>query len=166
MGCYLENITTGNKLFKSFQVFLRRYFPGRYFMFFFRCWWVHKTFCDALERLFTKKFMSTEASNIISELKIDTVLQNLNNPKVQEVQGRSIQIKSKGLNGDYGKTLQYRLTYIQMVSVIQLLHLSFKVNNFELRWFYTEKATIFIFASILIIFWYKDNIHVNILKQF
>ena len=89
MGCYLENI--------HFQVFLRRYFPGRYFMFFFRCWWVHKTFCGALERLFTKKFMSTKASNIISELKIDTVLQNLNNPKVQEVQRRSIQIKSKGV---------------------------------------------------------------------
>ena len=54
-------------------------------MIFFRCWWVHETFCDALKRLFIKKFMSTEASNIISRLKIDTVLQNLNDPKVQDV---------------------------------------------------------------------------------
>ena len=63
-------------------------------------------FCDALERLFIKMFTSTENSNIISQLKIDTVLQNLNNPKVQDVLRRYIQVRSKGLNGDYGKTPQ------------------------------------------------------------
>ena len=54
-----------------------------------------------------KKFMSTEDSNIIIQLKIDTILQNLNNPKVQDVLRRYILVKSKGLNGDYGKTPQY-----------------------------------------------------------
>ena len=63
-------------------------------------------FCDALERLFIKMFTSTENSNIISQLKIDTVLQNLNNPKVQDVLRRYIQVRSKGLNSDYGKTPQ------------------------------------------------------------
>ena len=77
--------------------------------------------------------MSTEDSNIISQLKIDTILQNLIDPKVQDVLRRYIQVKLKGLNGDYGKTPQYWLTYIQMVSDLQLLHYSLKVNNFELK---------------------------------
>ena len=64
--------------------------------------------------------MSTEGSNIMNQLKIDTVLQHLNDPKVQDVLRRYIQVKSKGLNGDYGKTPQYWLTYIQMVSDLQL----------------------------------------------
>ena len=33
-----------------------------------------------------------------------------------------------------------------------------------LRWFYIEKTKIFIFATSLLLFWYKDNIYVNILK--
>ena len=102
-------------------------------MIFFRCWWVHETFWDSLERLFIKKFMSTEDNNIFSQLKIDTVLPNLNNPKVQDILRRYIQVKSKRLNGDYGKTSQCWLTYIQMVSELQLLHFSLKVNNFELK---------------------------------
>ena len=60
-----------------------------------------------MERLFIKKIMSTEDSNIVSQLKLDTVLQNLNDPKVQDVLRRYIQVKSKGLNGDYGKTSQH-----------------------------------------------------------
>ena len=77
--------------------------------------------------------MSTEDSNIISQLKIDTALQNVNDSKVQDVLRRYIQVKSKGLNGDYSKTPQYWLTYIQMVYDLQLLHYSLKVNNFELK---------------------------------
>ena len=76
--------------------------------------------------------MSTEDNNIISHLKIDTILQNLIDPKVQDVLRRYIQVKLKGLNGDYDKTPQYWLTYIQMVSELHLLHFPFKVNNFEL----------------------------------
>ena len=77
--------------------------------------------------------MSTEDSNIISQLKIDTILQNLIDPKVQDVLRRYIQVKLKGLNGDYGKMPQYWLTYIQMVSELHLLHFPLKVNNFELK---------------------------------
>ena len=77
--------------------------------------------------------MSTEDSYIISQLKIDTVLKILNDLKVQDVLRRYIQVKSKGLNGDYGKMRQYWLTYIQVVSDLQLLHCSLKVNNFELK---------------------------------
>ena len=66
--------------------------------------------------------MSTEDSNIISQLKIDTALQNLNDPKVQEVLRKYIQVKWKGLNGDHGKTPQYWFTYIQMVFDLQLFY--------------------------------------------
>ena len=76
--------------------------------------------------------MSTEDNNIISHLKIDTILQNLIDPKVQDVLRRYIQVKLKELNGDYDKTPQYWLTYIQMVSELHLLHFPLKVNNFEL----------------------------------
>ena len=60
-----------------------------------------------MKRLFIKKIMSTEDINIVSQLKLDTVLQNLNDPKVQDVLRKYIQVKSKGLNGDYGKTSQH-----------------------------------------------------------
>ena len=137
IGCYLESITTGNKLFKCFlnisKFSWECIFQEDISWSSFRYWWVHKTFSDALERLLTKIFMSTEDSNIISQLKIDTILQNLIDAKVQDVLRRYIQVKLKGLNGDYGKTPQYWLTYIQMVSELHLLHFPLKVNNFELK---------------------------------
>ena len=85
------------------ELFWRRYFPGG-------CWWICKMFCDASERLFMKRFMSTEDRNIISQLKIETSFKKLNDPKVRDSLRRYIQVKSKGLNGHYGKTLQYWLT--------------------------------------------------------
>ena len=91
--------------------------------------------------------MSTEYSNIISQLKIDTVPQNLNDPKIQYVLRRYIEVKSRELNGDYGKTPQYWLTYIQMVSDLQLLHYSLKVNNSELKMKCWEKLLRLCFTS-------------------
>ena len=134
MDCYMESIATGNKLFKFFINISKKFSWEAIFQedisWSFFSWWVHETFCDALERLFTKKFMRTEDSSIISQLRI---LQNLNDPKVEDILRRYIQVKSKGLKAHYGKTLQYWLTYIQMVSELQFFHFSLKVNNFELK---------------------------------
>ena len=88
---------------------------------------------QCFEEIIHKEVHEHRRQQHFSQLKFNTVLQNLNYPKVQDVLRRYIQVKSKGLNGDYGKTPQYWLTYIQMVSDLQLLHYSLKVNNFELK---------------------------------
>ena len=122
-------------------------------------------FCNALDRVFIKKFMSREDSNIISQLKIDTVLQNLNDPKVQDVLRRYIPVKSEGLNGDYGKTPQYWLTYIKMVSELQLLHFSLKVNNSELKIKCWEKLLQLYFTTNKIHYYRCETFYVEQMKN-
>ena len=109
--------------------------------------------------------MSREDSNIISQLKIDTVLQNLNDPKVQDVLRRYIPVKSEGLNGDYGKTPQYWLTYIKMVSELQLLHFSLKVNNSELKIKCWEKLLPLCFTTNKIHYYRYGTFYVEQMKN-
>ena len=77
--------------------------------------------------------MSANDVNVISQLKIESAQQKIDEPEVYDVMRRYNEVKSKGLNGDFGRTPQYWLNYIIMVSQLQLLQFALKVNNFELK---------------------------------
>ena len=108
-------------------------------LFFLRCWWIHETFSDAIERLFVQHFMRPEDLEIISSLKLRTNEKGSNyigraaGQGVDEVIERYKKLRSKGLNGDFGKTQQYWLIYTSMINQIQMLHMAIKTNDLSLK---------------------------------
>ena len=52
---------------------------------------------------------------------------------VDEVTERYKKLRSKGLNGDCGKTPQYWLIYTRIINQIQMLHLAIKINDLSLK---------------------------------
>ena len=52
---------------------------------------------------------------------------------VDEVIERYKKLRSKGLNGDFGKILQCWLIYTSMINQIQMLHMTIKTNDLSLK---------------------------------
>ena len=57
----------------------------------------------------------------------------LNNETVINLVHKYNQIKEKGLNGELGKTPQFWLKYMEMVSKLHLFHFAINTNNYSLK---------------------------------
>ena len=83
--------------------------------------------------------MRPEALEIISLLKLCTneegsnYIERATDQGVDEVIERYKKLRSKGLNGDFGKTQQYWLIYTSMINQIQMLHMAIKTNDLSLK---------------------------------
>ena len=83
--------------------------------------------------------MRPEDLEIISSLKLRTneegsnYIERATGQGVDKVIERYKKLRSKGLNGDFGKTLQYRLIYTSMINQIQMLHMAIKTNDLSLK---------------------------------
>ena len=75
------------------------------------CWWIHETFSDALERLFTSHFLSEDEETISSmqALNDPSDIKNCiaNDQRIADVIQRYQELMLKGLNGDFGNTTQF-----------------------------------------------------------
>ena len=106
---------------------------------FLRCWWIHDTFSDAIERLFIQHFMRPEDLEIISSLKFRTneegsnYIERATDQGVDEIIGRYKKLRSKALNGDFGKTPQYWFIYTSMINPMQMVHIAIKTNDLSLK---------------------------------
>ena len=102
-----------------------------------RCWWIHETFSDVLERLFIKCFLLKEVETIHSMQKLEdsTDIRNCaeNDQCQADVMQRYHELKVKGLNGEFGRTAQFWLMYMQMVGQLQQLHFAVNTNDFLLK---------------------------------
>ena len=83
--------------------------------------------------------MRPEDLEIISLLKLrsheegNNYIEGSTNQAVGEVTEIYKELKSTGLNGDFGKTPQYWLSYSSMINQIQMLHMAIKTNDLSLK---------------------------------
>ena len=80
---------------------------------------------EDLEIIFSLKLRSDEEGNNYIEGSTDQA--------VGEVIERYKELKSRGLNSDFGKTPQYWLIYTSMINQIQMLHMAIKTNDLSLK---------------------------------
>ena len=102
-----------------------------------RCWWVHEIVNDALERLFINQYLMQDDKSIrnlqILKEAVEIKESVLNNETVINLVHKYNQIKEKGLNGELGKTPQFWLKYMEMVSKLHLFHFAINTNNYSLK---------------------------------
>ena len=107
-----------------------------------RCWKIHKTFAEVLERLFLEKFMPDIPDGIkelaASHLEVSAVSHIINESGVADYYQRYQTQFRKCLNGKFGKTAQYWATYMKMVDHLHMLHYAVNTNNYDLRNNYLE----------------------------
>ena len=88
-----------------------------------RCWKIHETFAEVLERLFLEKFMPDIPDDIkklaASHLEVSAVSRVINESGVADYYQRYQTQFRKCLNGEFGKTAQYWATYMKMVDHLQ-----------------------------------------------
>ena len=83
--------------------------------------------------------MRPEDLEIISSLKLhsdeegNNYIEGSTDQAVGEVIERYKELKSRGLNGDFGKTPQYWLIYTSMINKIQMLNMAIKTNDLSLK---------------------------------
>ena len=94
-----------------------------------RCWTVHEAFSEALERLFLQHYV-TEAPK--SLLKGNTSIDQLSLEEMTFLQQYERQ-KKIALDGEFGKTPQYWVQYMNMVDRQRKLHYAIKTNDYDLR---------------------------------
>ena len=120
-----------------------------------RCWKIHETFAEVLERLFLEKFMPDIPDDIkelaASHLQVSDVLRVINESGVADYYQRYQTQFRKCLNGEFGKTAQYWATYMKMVDHLHMLHYAVNTNNCDLR--------IIIWKELLPLFFATNRIH-------
>ena len=106
-----------------------------------RCWRVHESLSEAVNRLFIKHYLPECVA------KIKDNLGDINNRPIREFLNSSDddssdvkkwistyqEHKSKALKGDYGKTVQYWIKYTQLVDLMHMLHYAVSMNDYDLR---------------------------------
>ena len=104
-----------------------------------RCWLVHESLSEAINRLFIKQYLPGSIAKIkgklvVNDRHIDEFLNCSNDSSdVKEWISTYQEQKNKASNGDYGKTAQYWIKYTQLVDLIHMLHYAVSKNDFELR---------------------------------
>ena len=134
-----------------------------------RCWWVHENFSEALERLFIKKFLP-EHSDIIQkpglvEYPVD-IEQLLNDTDVISCITKYEEAKRRGLNGEFGSTMQFWLKYVEMVETLQQFHFALNTNNLSLKLQSWEKFLPLCFTTNKVHYARYRTYHIQQLKQF
>lgn len=101
-----------------------------------RCWWVHEILHDALERLFLKRFLQhseDEIRKLQENSEPKDIKESLRCEEVRKLIIKYQAMKKKGINGQFGKTPQFWLKYMEMVTKLHQLHFALNTNNLLLK---------------------------------
>ena len=97
-----------------------------------QAWLIHESFAEALSRMFIEKYISTDViENINTELVNPNDL--LQDPGNKAFLQSYIKAMRNGLDGDFGKTVQFWMNYILLVDTLHDFHFAIQTNNFEER---------------------------------
>ena len=111
------------------------------------CWYVHTIINEALKRLFVRHYLQG-SEQFISNLQClkgtDGMKENIFNNVITLLTEKYQQLKKKGLEGELGKTAQYWLIYMEMVSKFQSVLICNKHQQFG-----TADWCVRIFSSVI-----------------
>ena len=109
-----------------------------------RCWLVHEAFSEALERLFLARFLPNipEVANEFAQSppgsrKVQDILSEEN---VASYIDSYETLKERCLKGDFGKTPQFWMMYMDLVDCQRKLHFAINNNHFSLRLLMWKKS--------------------------
>ena len=74
-------------------------------------------------------------------------------------------VKRKGLNGEFGSTMQFWLKYVEMIETLQQLHFAFNKNNLSLKLQSWEKYLPLCFTTNKVHYARYGTNHIQQLKQ-
>ena len=116
-----------------------------------RCWLVHEAFSEALERLFLARFLPNipEVANEFAQSppgsrKVQDILSEEN---VASYIDSYETLKERCLKGDFGKTPQFWMMYMDLVDRQRKLHFAINNNHFSLRLLMWKKSLPLCFAT-------------------
>ena len=116
-----------------------------------RCWLVHEAFSEALERLFLVRFLPN-----IPEVAAEFARAPAGSKNVQDILSDENVVshihscetlKERCLKGDFGKTPQFWMMYMDLVDRQRMLHVAINSNNFSLRLMMWKKFLPLCFAT-------------------
>ena len=131
------------------------------------CWLLHESFSEALIRLFQEQYVPEIPDSLINFAKhppgtVD-IEELLADPSIKAYLKYYVQQVKKCLNGEFGKTPQFRAMYMIMVDRQQKLHYAINTNNYNLRlliwkeslpmWFATDKNIMLAMGLFMLNFW-------------
>ena len=88
-----------------------------------QAWLIHESFAEALSRMFIEKYISTDViENINTELVNPNDL--LQDPGNKAFLQSYIKAMRNGLDGDFGKTVQFWMKYILLVDTLHDFHIA------------------------------------------
>ena len=102
-----------------------------------RCWDVYEIINDAIDRLFIRQYLQG-SEQLISNLqclkRTDGMKESIfNNDVITLLIEKYQQLKKKGLEGKLGKTAQYWLIYMEIMSKLHQFQFAINTNNLQLR---------------------------------
>ena len=132
-----------------------------------RCWLVHESFSEGLERLFIKKFLPENSDSVqklgLVERHVD-IEQFLNDTGVISCITKN-QVKRKGLNEEFGSTTWLWFKYIEMVEILQQFHFALNAINLSLKLQSWEKILSLCFTTNKVHYARYGTYHIEQLKE-
>ena len=102
-----------------------------------RCWVVHESFAEGLERLFCESQGLTcpdDLQSLLDGANTGKACEHLTSQEAFKVFERLHEEKrNQCLQGNFGKTAQFWMMYLQLIERQHKLHLSINLNDFHLR---------------------------------
>lgn len=116
-----------------------------------RCWLVHESFSEALERLFLIRFLTTIPDTVVTFAQSSSSSAMIQEILADENASSYIQsyetYKKRCLKGDFGKTPQFWMMYMNLIDRQRKLHYAIKNNDFSLRLLVWKESLPLCFAT-------------------
>ena len=97
-----------------------------------QAWLIHEAFAEAVTRIFIQLYLP-EIPKKFDNMDCDNVGVLLDDDEVKKFLNAFNEKFTKGLQGEYGATAQYWLTYVRLVDILQNFHQAIQTNNFDDR---------------------------------
>ena len=94
-----------------------------------QAWLIHETFSEAIIRIFIEKHHPV----YLDKMDFDNIEDFLMDEKVKEYLNQFDEKFENGLQGEYGATARYWMTYAYLVDILQTIHQSIQLNDFDER---------------------------------
>ena len=116
-----------------------------------KCWLVHESFSEALERLFLKQFLTTIPNTVVTFAQLSsssTMIKRILADKNVSSYIQSYEtFKERCLKGDFGKTPQFWMMYMNLLDRQRKLHYAINTNDFSLRLLVWKESLPLCFAT-------------------
>ena len=115
-----------------------------------QAWMIHELFAEAIVRIFLEEYLPSAPKGLL-EFDRENVASALESPEVDDYIRQYEELVKKGLNGEFGKTAQYWLRYVDFVDMQQELHKAIQTNKFDER--------LSALKRMLLLFFFFDKVH-------